>query len=282
MNDHSLSSISKVVETEDFKFPIYHTGSGPAVLLLHGFPDSRYMWRYQIEPIVQAGFQVIVPDLRGFGDAPKPANVENYQLKHILQDLNQILAALNIHQVNVIGHDWGSTAGWLYAGNFPDKTISVAGLTVGAPGGTGRRVLPQLEKLWYVFFFQNHGIAEEWLVRDDFQGLKAWTRENGDIDRYILHATNTDNLPPMLNWYRANFTPASLNAKSNPPRIKVPAMGISAGKDDYLLEEHVRNSENMMDSSWEYYKIENVSHWLMLDQPEEVNRLLINFLLKHN
>lgn len=274
-----LDAITRYADVKDLRFPYYDYGSGPVVLLLHGFPDSKYLWRHQLQPLADAGYRVIAPDLRGYGDAPKPEGVEAYAIPHILADLTGLLDALEIEKAHVVGHDWGGTVAWLFAGYHPERCLSVTGLTVGAPGGPGRRALPQLEKLWYVFFFQNEGVAEEWIRRDNWQGLRAWTREKGDLERYMQELDKPGALTAGLNWYRANFKPASLNnSGSNPPRIAVPAMGMAAQGDAYLLENHVKGSEAMIDSSWEYHLIRNASHWLMLDQPETFNRLLIDFL----
>ena len=273
-----LEQITKKSTIKGLEFSYYDVGNGPAVLLLHGFPDSKYLWRQQIEPLQNAGFRVIVPDLRGFGDSAKPQEVSEYGIGQVLQDLQGLLDQLSIDKVHVVGHDWGGTVAWLFAGNLPNRTISVTGLTVGAPGSPGRRELAQLEKLWYVFFFQNEDVAEEWLKRDNWQGLRKWSREQNDIDSCISLLSRPGALTAALNWYRANFKPASLNSKSNPPRIKVPAMGISAENDAYLLPAHVKNSEAMMDDHWEYHLVKDASHWLMLDKPEAINDLLLNFL----
>jgi len=273
-----LSAITQTVEVEGLSFPYFDLGEGPTVLLLHGFPDSKYLWRHQLEPLAEAGFRVIAPDLRGFGDAPRPEGVEAYRIPNILADLVGLLDALEVEKAHIVGHDWGGTIAWLFAGSFPERSLSVTGLTVGAPGSPGRRVLPQLEKMWYIFFFQNEGPAEEWLRRDDWQGLRKWTREKGDWEYNIGLLEREGALTAGLNWYRANFTPASLNSKSSPPRIKVPAMGIAAEDDAYLLENHVKNSDAMIDSSWRYHLMEDASHWLMLDQPDQFNEWLIDFL----
>ncbi len=277
-SDMDLTSISKTVSANGYEFPFYDHGEGPVVLLLHGFPDSRYLWRNQLQPLADAGYRVIAPDLRGFGDAPKPEGVDAYTIPNILADLTGLLDALEIEKAHIVGHDWGGTIAWLFAGNFPDRSMSVTGLTVGAPGSPGRRTLDQLEKMWYIFFFQNEGPAEEWLQRDDWQGLRAWTRGKGDLEYNIQLLQQPGALTAGLNWYRANFSPASLNNKSNPPRIKVPAMGIAAENDAYLLEAHVKNSNAMIDASWEYHLMKNASHWLMLDEPKKFNKLLIRFL----
>ena len=276
-----LEAITQNVTINGLEFPYYDHGEGTPVLLLHGFPDSKYLWRHQIGPIAEAGYRVIVPDLRGYGDAPKPPAVSDYALGNVLSDLTGLLDALDIEKAHIVGHDWGGTVAWLFAGNHPDRSITVTGMTVGAPGAPGRRSIAQLEKFWYIMFFQNEGVAEEWLQRDDWQGLRRWTREAGDIDTYIKDLSRPGALTAGLNWYRANFTAASFNTKSNPPRIKVPAMGMSAENDVFLLPSHVGNSHTMIDNVFEYHMIDGATHWLMLDQPDTVTRLLISFFQKH-
>ncbi len=274
-----LDAITRTITLEGMEFPYYDIGAGPVVLLLHGFPDSKKLWRYQLQPLADAGFRVIAPDLRGYGDAPKPASVEAYRVSNILNDLNALLDGLDLDQVHVVGHDWGGTIAWVFVGNFPERCKSITGLTVGAPGAPGRRSMEQLEKFWYIFFFMNEGVAEEWLRRDDWQGLRLWTRGEGDLDQYIKDLGREGALTAGLNWYRANFTPASLNNTSaNPPHIRVPAMGITAENDAFLLEPHVKTSDVMVDASWRYHVMKNASHWLMLDQPAQLNAWLISFL----
>lgn len=274
-----LKTMTQQVEVNGFTFPYYDIGDGPVVLLLHGFPDSKYLWRNQLQPLADAGFRVIAPDLRGYGDAPKPKEVEAYKISTILSDLTGLLDALQIDKAHVVGHDWGGTVAWVFAGAFPQRTISITGLTVGAPGASGRRSMEQLEKFWYIFFFMNEGVAEEWLQRDNWQGLRLWTRGKGDIEHNIKNLEKEGALTAGLNWYRANFSPASLNnTSSNPPRIKMPAMGIAAENDVFLLEPHIKTSEEMVDASWRYHYMKNASHWLMLDQPTTLNTWLIDFL----
>jgi len=277
LNTMNFDQITKTIMLDGDTFPYYDYGTGTPVLMLHGFPDSKYLWRHQVPALAEAGYRVIVPDLLGYGGASKPSTVAAYTIPNILEDMIGLLDALSIEQTHIVGHDWGGTVAWLLAGNYPERSISVTGMTVGAPGGQGRRDLDQLEKLWYVFFFQNEGIAEEWLRRDDWQGLRAWTRGHGDLEQYMQILDQPAALTGGLNWYRANFKPASLNTTSNPPRIKVPAMGLTADGDTFLLEKHVKDCDNMMDAGWTYHRVENASHWLMLDQPEVVNQLLLDF-----
>ena len=279
--DVDLAGITRTVEVDGETFPLYDHGDGTAVLLIHGFPDSKYLWRHRIAPLVQAGYRVIVPDLRGFGNAPRPEAVEDYSLSLVLRDLTGLLDALGVERAHVVGHDWGGTVAWLLAGYHPERCLSVTGMTVGAPGGRGRRSIEQLEKFWYVFFFQSEGVAEEWLRRDDWQGLRKWSRQAGDFDRHIQDLSRPGALTAGLNWYRANFSPASLNSTPAPPRITVPSMGIAAENDAFLLEAHTKYSSDMVDASWEYHYVRDASHWLMLDKPDEINTLLLGFFAKH-
>lgn len=274
----NLTDITQVAAINGVQHVYYDMGIGPVVLLLHGFPDSKYLWRFQLKALSDAGYRVIVPDLRGFGDAPKPERVSAYGTSEILADVTDLLSHLQIDKVHVVGHDWGGHIAWSFAARYPAKTLSVSGITVGAIGAPGRRTLEQMEKLWYIFLFLYEDIAEAWLSRDSWQGLKAWTRGNGDLDMYIKHLSRPGALTAALNWYRANFNPASVNGTGQPARIQVPAMGIAAAEDNYLLEDHVKTSDTMIDASWTYHLVADASHWVMLDQPEVFNRLLIDFL----
>ena len=116
-----LAPVSKTVTVSGQSFPVVDHGKGPAVLLLHGFPDDRHLWRYQIGPLASAGFRVIAPDLRGFGDAPRPADPKEYGIPLVIGDVLGILDALGIQRVQLVAHDWGAAVGWRLAAVNPDR-----------------------------------------------------------------------------------------------------------------------------------------------------------------
>src|SRR5262245_33779108 len=93
-------------------FHVVDEGRGPAVLLLHGFPASSYMWRHQIPVLVDAGFRVIAPDQRGFGKSSRPVGVEHYALPTLVNDMVGVLDGLGVQRAHVVGHDWGSAVAW--------------------------------------------------------------------------------------------------------------------------------------------------------------------------
>jgi pimeloyl-ACP methyl ester carboxylesterase len=271
--------VTRTVRVGEYDFPVVDHGEGPAVLLLHGFPDSRHLWRHQVPALAEAGFRVLAPDLRGFGDAPKPAEVESYGLPLVIDDVLGILDALGVERAHVVGHDWGAVVAWLLVSLHPDRAASLTALTVGCPGNSGQLTIEQFEKAWYMFFFQNEGIAEEWLRRDDWSGLRMLLRGHGDVERYVADLSRPGALTAALNWYRANTPPdAILGPPPDLPPVRVPVLGVSADGDAYLVEDHVRNSDEKVEGPWRYVRMEGVSHWLMLDRPDELNRLLIEFL----
>ena len=146
------------------------TGEGPPVVLLHGFPDSGRLWRHQVPALAGAGFQVIVPDLRGYGRSDKPEAVEAYSLMHIAGDVLAILADLNVPRAHVVGHDWGAALAWALATFRPDTVDHLVALSVGHPA-TFRRTPRQREKSWYMLLFQFPGVAERWLTEDGWSQL---------------------------------------------------------------------------------------------------------------
>ena len=108
---------------------------GKAVLLLHGFPDSAQLWRFQIPDVAAAGYHVIAPDLRGFGRSSKPSQIDDYALPLLLAYLIGLLDSLNVEQPAVVGHDWGAGIGWALAATLPDRVERLAALSVGHQSG---------------------------------------------------------------------------------------------------------------------------------------------------
>ena len=97
------------------------SGAGRPVVLLHGFPDTGRLWWRQAQALVEAGFRVIVPDLRGYGRSDKPEAVDAYSMPVLAGDVMAILAALGIGKAHVVGHDWGAALAWAIASFAPGR-----------------------------------------------------------------------------------------------------------------------------------------------------------------
>ncbi|WP_380677539.1 alpha/beta fold hydrolase [Salinigranum sp. GCM10025319] len=276
-----VESASSTVEIESGSFPVLDYGEGPVVLLLHGFPDSRHLWRYQVPALADAGFRVIAPDLRGFGDAPKPEAIEAYALPNVVEDVMGILGAMEIETVRLVGHDWGAGVAWLLAATQPAVVERLAALSVGAPGNSETQTVEQRERSWYLYFFQFEGVAEAWLRHDDWHLFREWARGDGDVERYISDLSRPGALTAALNWYRANLRP-QLPEESGfeYPDVTCPVLGVWSDGDHYLTEGYMTGSTEKVDGPWRYEKITGASHWMMLDKPAELNELLVDFLTR--
>src|SRR3954452_11261517 len=211
-------------------------GSGTPVVLLHGFPDTGRMWRNQVPALVDAGFQVIVPDQRGYGASDKPADVDSYAIPFLAIDVTAILDHLGLERAHVVGHDWGSAIAWATAAFAPERVDHLVALSVGHPSAFANSGLAQREKSWYMLLFQFRDIAEQWLTMDDWANFREWS-QHPDADAVIADLTRDGSLTPGLDWYRANITPQALiDPPLELPAIQSPAMGVWSTGDMALLE----------------------------------------------
>jgi pimeloyl-ACP methyl ester carboxylesterase len=253
------------------------TGQGRPVLLLHGFPDSGRLWRYQVPALAGSGFQVIVPDLRGYGRSDKPEAVEAYSLMFLAGDALAVLADLGIARAHVVGHDWGAALAWGLASLAPDRVDHLAVLSVGHPA-TFRRTYQQREKSWYMLLFQFPGIAERWLADDDWANFRTWAH-HPDADQVIADLEANGSLTPGLNWYRANVPPESWAAPPlTLPPVQAPTLGVWSTGDIALTEIQMTDSAQNVSGSWRYERLDGPGHWMQLDAPDQVNELLLDFL----
>jgi pimeloyl-ACP methyl ester carboxylesterase len=262
----------------DLTFAVQDEGVGPAVVLLHGFPDSHSLWRHQVEALVGAGYRVIVPDLRGFGESSKPAEVERYRVLEHVGDVLGILDSLDVQRAHVVGHDWGAVLAWGMAAFAPDRADHLVALSVGHPSSFADAGFAQREKSWYFLLFQFEGIAEQWLSADDFANMRAWAR-HPDMDQVVVDLARPGALTAALNWYRANVHPRNwIEPQRAFPPIAAPTMGVWSSGDSFLEESGMTGSQRYLDGSWRYERIEGAGHWMQLDAPDQVSALLVDFL----
>src|SRR5262245_821756 len=245
-----LDAVTRTVSVRGMSFPVVDHGSGPVVLLLHGFPDDRHLWRYQVGPLAKAGFRVVAPDLRGFGDAPRPQDPKEYGLSIVVEDLLAILDAMEIRRVQLVAHDWGAAVGWRLAAEHPERVSRYVALSVGAPGGP--MPMEQREKSWYMAFFRQTGTAETQLTQNNWQLFREWTRNAKDTDRYVTLLSRPGALTAGLNWYRASGQAPVVGA----PTVTVPVLGIWSDGDAYLTEIRMKTSGERISGPFRYERID--------------------------
>lgn len=250
-------------------------GQGPAVLLIHGFPDDHHVWRQQIPALVAAGFRVIVPDLRGCGRSEAPAAVSAYHLDHLVADLVAVLDALGIEQARVVGHDWGAVIGWQLAMRHPERVSRYAALSVGHPLAYARGGLEQKLKGWYVLAFQLRGIAEWALRARDWSLFRRLTAQPDEAGQWIERLSEPGRLRAAISYYRANL--GIILPRVYPP-LPMPVLGVWSSGDRFLSEAQMTDSAALVQGSWRYQRVDGASHWLQLEAPARVNELLLEFL----
>ena len=268
------------LEVNGIGLEVEDRGSGPAVLLLHGWPDSHRLWRHQVEALTAAGYRTVAPDLRGFGETDRPVDVEAYSMLDIAGDVVGLLDHLGIERAHVVGHDWGAALAWAVAAFAPDRVDHLAVLSVGHPSSFRAAGLPQREKSWYMLLFQFEGVAEQWLSMDDWANFRAWAG-HPETDRVATHLSEPGALTAALNWYRANLGPERfvLPPLEIPP-VAAPTMAIWSDGDIALIEAGVTGSAEYVTGPFRYERVEGAGHWIPLDAPDVVNDLLLDFLPK--
>ncbi len=199
-------------------------------------------------------------------------------LLHLAGDVIAILDQLGIERAHIVGHDWGAALGWVLATLNPDRVDHLVALSVGHPAAFAGAGLPQREKSWYMLLFQFPDIAEQWLSDDDWANFRTWS-QHPDADAAIAELVANGSLTPALNWYRANVPPASLvGPRLDLPPVQAPTMGIWSDGDRFLTEAQMTASADYVQGPWRYERLDGPGHWLQLEAPEAVSRLLTDFL----
>lgn len=154
----------RIIEANGIRISIAEQGSGPLVVLCHGFPETSYSWRHQISALAQAGFHAVAPDMRGYGMSDGPDAIDQYTIFHLVGDLIGVLDALDARSAIVVGHDVGASVAWQAAQLRPDRVRAVVGLSIpfrprgkGVPTATMPRTA---DAEFYMLYFQKPGLAE--------------------------------------------------------------------------------------------------------------------------
>jgi len=272
----------------DVRLHYVEAGEGPLVILLHGFPDFWYSWRYQIPALVGAGYRVVAPDMRGYNLSDKPREVASYRAAAVAADVAGLIHACGAERAVVVGHDWGAGVAWQFAMLYPAMVERLAILNVPHPLRMLRALATprQLLKSWYMFFFQLPWLPEAAIRAGNYLLLRQVLRTDPvrrdaftsvDIERYVAAAAQPGALTGSINYYRALFRQNPQAAISQIRRIDAPVLVIWGEQDRYLGSELAQPDPRWVPQA-RVERLPNASHWVHLDQPEEVNRLLLEFL----
>ena len=260
-------------------------GSGPLMLMLHGFPEFWYSWRHQI-PEFASDFKVVAPDLRGYNDSEKPASQSAYAMNELVRDVEGIIRGLGYEKCVLVGHDWGGGIAWNFAYAHPEmvERLIIMNHPHYAKFSQGLRTPQQLLCSWYVLFFQLPVIPELFLQSQDYQFIEnafkgmainksAFSEE--DINAYKDAAAKRGALSAMINYYRNLLGSTMFN--QNWSILEVPTLMIWGQEDTALGKELTYGTEAYV-KDFQIKYIPNCSHWVQQEQPQLVNQYMREFL----
>jgi pimeloyl-ACP methyl ester carboxylesterase len=273
---------SQMVSTPSVKLHVRVIGTGPSVLLLHGFPDSSRGFRELCEALAERGFRAIAPDLRGYGLSDKPEGVEQYRSSALLEDISALVRWTGEERVTVLGHDWGGTLAYLFATVHPEQVSRLVVLNAAHPESYARALTRsfQLLRSWYVLFFQLRGIAE-WLVtrRWIFRWLlRKLVARKERLSEAEVEAGRRELLRPgvvraALSYYRAAFRyPIKC-----PGTIAAPTL-VLWGDRDPALDPSLLEDLPARVPQLTMHQVEGAGHFVHWDDPERVVSELVGFL----
>jgi len=276
IQQRAIAQTSRSYAVNGIEMHVVVTGSGPDVLLLHGFPDSHELWRHQIPALVGAGFRVIAPDLRGFGltEIPK-GGVAAYRADQLVADVVSLLDVLGVTTVRLVAHDWGAVIGWLFAIKHPERIDRYVAISVGHPTSYARGGFKQKLMGWYILMFQLRGLAEWLFSFNDFALFKRLSGFPQELPNWRADLGRPGRLTAAMSYYRAN---AALILPFDRGNVSVPVTGIWSSEDVALAERQMVNSAQFCKAGWRYERIDGVGHWLPLEAPERLNPLLLEYL----
>jgi pimeloyl-ACP methyl ester carboxylesterase len=178
----------RFIETNGIRMHVAECGTGPLIVMCHGWPESWYSWRHQLHALAEAGYHAVAPDMRGYGQTDRPEEIDRYTLLDLVGDMVGMLDALSAETAVIAGHDWGGPVAWHSALLRPDRFRAVIGLSVPFVPWRPTRpstAMPQTEDaFFYQLYFQTPGIAEAEFESDPRRTIRSVLYSaSGDVPR---------------------------------------------------------------------------------------------------
>ncbi len=307
----------RYVETNGIRMAVYEQGKGVPVVMCHGFPELAYSWRHQIPALANAGFHAIAPDQRGYGHTDRPEAIDAYDIHHLTGDLVGMLDAMKIEKAVFIGHDWGGFVVWQMPLLHPTRVAGVIGVNTPfmprAPMDPIALMRMAYGEDMYIVFFQKPGVADALLGRDPAKTLRLFYRKTGitleefdkrpaeeknfalarafDVDeslwpgQVLLSAEELDvyakafartGFTGGINWYR-NFTRNWQTTEGVTQKVNVPCLMVMAAN-DVVLRPALADGMEAFVPDLEKHLIRDCGHWTQAEKPDELNRVMIDWL----
>jgi len=306
---------SHFVNTNDIRMAVYEEGNGPAVILLHGFPELAFSWRFQLPALAAAGFRAIAPDQRGYGRTDVLPDIADYHIDKLIGDVTGLLDALELERAVFVGHDWGALVLWHMSLLCPERIERQAILNIPfwprSPADPIELARQRLGDDFYIVNFQDSDEADRTFAADPGHFFDMLMRKNqvsrADFDRlppekkvlsllatiareesngepllsaaerdYFVSAFTASGFTGPINWYR-NWSANWQRMESVPQVVDVETLFIGARDDIIISPEHIEAMKPCV-PNLEIHMLEHCGHWSQQEKPDEVNRVLIDWL----
>lgn len=277
-------------EANGIRFHYVEAGSGPLLVLLHGFPEFWYSWRNQI-PKLAEHFRVVAPDLRGYNETEKPR--DGYDIRTLVEDVQHLARAFDADRYVLCGHDWGGVIAWHTASRHPEsveKLVILNGPHPTAMTKALRTSLAQMRRSWYIFLFQIPGLGERRLKRNNFAAIENIFRNglvhkermtDADLELFKQAMAKPGALYAALEYYREAFRAARRDRFAlHDVRIDVPTQVIWGEQDTALGTDLVKDLGHWV-SDLRLDLVPTAGHWVQQDEPDVVAELMLDFLVKN-
>lgn len=253
-------------------------GTGPLIVMIHGFPDFWYTWRDQMEALSD-NFQCVAIDQRGYNLSDKPKGVENYDVRLLAGDVLAVIKALGRDKAIIVGHDWGGLVAWQVALNAPQATEKLIILNVPHMRGLSRELAnnpAQQKNSQYARNFQQPDAASKLTA----EGLASWVKDPEAQKKYI-EAFKRSDFEAMLNYYKRNY-PREPYVEDKSPVVKtqMPVLMIYGLGDKALLSGALNNTWDWMGQDLTLVTIPGAGHFVQQDASELVSRTMRAWLLR--
>ncbi len=253
-------------------------GSGPLVIMIHGFPDYWYTWRHQMAALADS-YRVVAIDQRGYNLSDKPKGDENYDMKFLVGDVIAVIKAFNKEKAIVIGHDWGGMVSWQLALNAPQFVEKLIILNLPHPRGLGRELATnpaQQKNSQYARNFQKEGFEKNLTAA----GLAGWVQDLEARKKYV-EAFEKSDFSSMLAYYRRNYPREPYQAPTGEvAKLPMPVLMFHGLKDTALLSDALNNTWDWIGNDLTLMTIPEASHFVQQDAAEKVSRMIKLWLSK--
>ncbi len=284
--------VTRRIEANGLTFEVDEAKGGDGTrlaLCLHGFPESKFSWRFQLPLLAELGYLAWAPNQRGYGASSRPKGVAAYDIDHLVADVEALIAASGAKETLLIAHDWGAIIAWHCAMRKIRTLTRLVIMNVPHPRRFAediRKSRAQQKKSWYVAFFQLPWLPEWFLTRKQAKGVGgAFYNMAIDKSRFpddvLQHYRENALLPgaatAMVNYYRAARKAGSAKMAPEPGTVDVPTL-IIWGEEDAALEKSLVPGTERFVSDLTVRYLPGVSHWVQQEAPEKVNEILAEWL----